>query len=322
MPSPAEIAREHYATRERLVSTVADEAAQLWRQVDPGRIGASWLSLIGRMMLVLVGGQRAAANRADGYLDTVLDAQGISPASLARVKAAALAGVASDGRDLAGLLYRPTITALIGIRDGATVERALAAGAVTLDMIARTQVADAGRVADQVATVARPAATGYTRMVVGRTCSRCIVLAGQFYRWNTGFDRHPKDDCVHIPSRENISGDIRTDPKAIFKSMSVAEQDQVFTKAGAAAIRDGADIAQTVNARRGMSTAGTGRLARNDAGLYATTEGATRRGFAGQRLGARPGQRAERLMPESIYELAGGNRDEAIKLLRQHGYLV
>jgi hypothetical protein len=81
--------------------------------------------------------------------------------------------------------------------------------------------------------------------------------------------------------------------------MSAAEQDKVFTKAGAQAIRDGADPAKVVNARRGMQTAADGRL-------Y-TTEAA--------------GRTASRLMPEQIYREANGSRDEAIRLLRRFGYI-
>jgi hypothetical protein len=107
----------------------------------------------------------------------------------------------------------------------------------------------------------------------------------------------------------------------------------VFTAAGAQAIRDGADVAQVVNARRGMTVA---------AGRRVTTQGTTRRALFGGyeidpdtgRLRRRraaelqrvPGQRtrsvtAVRLMPEQIYAEAGGDRAEAIRLLRLHGYL-
>jgi hypothetical protein len=128
----------------------------------------------------------------------------------------------------------------------------------------------------------------------------------------------------------------------------------VFTKAGAEAIRLGADIGQVVNARRGafgLSTAGArvtaaearmlrggrdvGRLeTRNVFGrdLYVTTEATTTRGAAGVRLGAREDRvktkgarytsaRAPRLMPESILKIAGNDRDEALRLLKRFGYI-
>lgn len=81
----------------------------------------------------------------------------------------------------------------------------------------------------------------------------------------------------------------------------------MFTKDGAKAIRDGADPGQVVNARRGMAVS---------AGRTVTTEGTSRRGFARSRLGG-----AVRLMPEQIYRDAS-SREEAVRLLRLHGYLV
>jgi hypothetical protein len=116
--------------------------------------------------------------------------------------------------------------------------------------------------------------------------------------------------------------------------MTKAEQDKVFTKAGAQAIRDGADINQVVNARSGMSAAGTTKTGVNADGQIininrrtltgpTTTTGTTRRSLAGQRLGAvRGGPPVKRLTPERIYEVAGEDRDEALRLLHENGYLV
>src|SRR5690606_36983122 len=107
----------------------------------------------------------------------------------------ALAGVASDGRQLDSLLDQPRLTTLHALRLGAPASRALAAGHAELDMILRTQVADAGRVADGISITARPS-VGYVRMVQGKTCGRCAILAGKFFRYNTGFLRHPRCDCI------------------------------------------------------------------------------------------------------------------------------
>jgi len=354
MPSLAEVAGLHARTRRRLAQVAAGEAARLWSQVDRDRIGLSWLSLLPRLLVLLTGAQQAAASRADGYLDEVLDAQGVPSRPVGRVSAAALAGVASDGRDLADLLYQPAVRSLVGIKRGATVDQALAGGGAGLDMIVRTQVADAGRVADQVAMAVRDV-PGYRRMLVGRSCARCVVLAGRFYRWNAGFDRHPRDDCIHVPAREDTAEEIRTDPKKYFASLSREEQDRAFTAAGAEAIRLGADMGQVVNARRGargLLTAGarvTGDEARmlrggRDRGrleavdvygrqLFVTSEGVTVRGVAGKRLGAREtgekvaggryrSAKTPRLMPESILQIAGDDRAEAQRLLKRFGYIT
>jgi hypothetical protein len=280
------------------VSATAKAATALWRQVDGLHLDATWPALAGRLMVVLSGSQQVAAQQADDYLDAVLTAQGLDPAPLAAVRPFALTGVASDGRELPSLLLRPTIAVKVAVSAGATTSRAMAVGQSTLDMIVRTQVADAGRAADQVATVARPAATGWVRMAVGATCARCLILCGRTYEWNAGFLRHPSDDCITIPAAEDTAEDLRTDPQQAFNALPAPEQDRVFTKAGAEAIRAGADMALVVNARRGMYTAGGRR-------------------FTYELARSRP-----RLMPEQILREAQGDREEAVRLLRLHRYLT
>lgn len=352
--SAERVALAHYRSRRRLADALATAARRLWRQVDPADITGSWQRLLVDLLVLANGAQLAASQAADSYLDEVLDAQDVDPTAEGRVAVAAFAGIASDGRPLDSLLYQPAITTLTAIQRGATASRALAGGYAALDMIVRTQVADAGRAADQVALTARPRVSGYVRMVVGRTCSRCVILAGRRYRWSAGFDRHPRCDCIHVPAREDTADDIRTDPMGYFRSLSRAEQDRAFTKAGAEAIRLGANISQVVNARRGALgltpagariTAEEARLLRGgrDRGrlqttnvfgrdLFVTTEGSTTRGQAGVRLGARESgtkqggryrqARPPRLMPESILQIANGDRAEAIRLLRRYGYLT
>jgi hypothetical protein len=295
--SVLEVAAAHARERAILADQIRAEFAGAWAAVDPARISESWSARIAPLLGLLTGGQRLAAGRADAYLAEALDEQGLDPFTDGILEASALAGVASDGRDLATLLAQPGITAKVAIAQGATVDRAMAAGGALAELIGHTQVADAGRVADQVALTARPQATGYVRMIVGKTCSRCLILAGRWYAYNTGFRRHPKCDCVHIPGRENTAGDLRTDPDKAFRAMDRAEQDRVFGKAGAEAIREGADMAAVVNARRGMYTAD---------GRQYTREAA--------------GRQRRRLMPEEIFRSAR-DRDDAVRLLKLHGYL-
>ena len=297
--SALEVARAHARERASLAERIRREFGAAWAAVDPARISESWSARIAVLLGLLTGAQQIAVGSADRYLSDVLGEQGLDPTAEGVLSAAALAGIAADGRDLASLIAQPGITAKVALGQGATLDRAMAAGGGLAELIGHTQVADAGRVADQVALTVRTQATGYVRMIVGKTCSRCLILAGRWYRYNTGFRRHPKCDCIHIPGRENTAGDLRTDPDAAFRAMSRAEQDDVFGRAGAEAIRAGADIASVVNARRGMRTASDGRL-------Y-TTEAATRR-----RL---------RMMPEQIFREAT-DRDDAIRLLRLHGFIT
>jgi len=185
--------------------------------------------------------------------------------------------------------------------------QALAGGLKLLERNISTTLADTGRTAASVDIVTRPQ-VGYVRMLNPPSCSRCTVLAGRYYKWNAGFRRHPRCDCIHQPSKgidAAKSEGLIADPYDYFNGLSEAEQDKAFTKAGAQAIRDGADISQVVNARRGMATS---------QGLLITREGTTKRGYYGR-------GKSPRLMPETIYQTAG-SREEALRMLKQYGYIT
>lgn len=301
--SADEVALHHSAARRRLIDAAARVALGMWGEVDPERIAATWAARIPEMVTVLTAAQRGAASAADTYLNDVLTAQRLSPTTSGLVVPAAFAGVASDGRALNTLLVNPSITTLLGIKGGATTERAMAAGRASLDMLVRTQVADAGRAADRVAMTARRTATGYVRVAVGKSCARCLVLAGRVYRWSAGFDRHPRCDCIHLPTQIARAGSLTQDPDEAYGRMSAAERTRAgFSAADQRAIAEGADLNQVVNARRGM---------------YVTTVGS--QSVQATKVGA---GRTIRLTTDEIFRIAGDDRDEAIRLLRRHGYLL
>jgi hypothetical protein len=324
------LARDH-SKRQVATARAASLATQrLWKRIDPKYISRTWGSQVTQAAAAVTAAQQLSAGDSDAYVEATLAEQGLDTEAAGQVNAQTLAGVASDGRDLLTLMLEPMIRTLWRIDKGMSPDASLAHGALDLDMVVRTQVADAGRVADGVATTARRAVQGYVRLLVPPSCSRCVLLAGKFYRYNDGFQRHPRCDCRHIPASEQVAGDIRTDTKAYFRSLSAEEQDKVFTKAGAQAIRDGADIYQVVNARQGIQTASI--LGRD---VKITTVGNTRRSLAGSRLAREAGTRkakgsryrttqAPRLMPEQIYTEAkseGWDRDEVVRQLKRFGYL-
>ena len=342
------------------------EPAANWEEQYRGDVGPKLVALV-------VAAQIAATRESDTYVAAVLNELALGPATVPGVLVPeGMAGWAGDGRQVGSLLEGAVVIA--GRSYNAAVatpeailsrqaslpaaEQALVAAERWIEMVAQTIISDAARAAESVAMVQREWVDGYVRMLNPPSCSRCAVLAGRFYRWDEGFERHPRCDCVHIPTSEAHSDDLRVNLDRYFESLSRAEQDKTFTIAGAEAIRDGADIGQVVNARRGMTTAqqiaknhahaeawsqalasgatksearriaqaafrdtGSGRrkLIRNSAGLYVTDEGASMRGqFERSR---RAGQSTTRLMPESIYELAAGNRAEAIRLLKLNGFI-
>lgn len=138
-------------------------------------------------------------------------------------------------------------------------------------------------------------------------------------------------DCRAIPSREDSANDLVTDPNKYFNSLSKEQQDRIFTKSGAEAIRLGADIGQVVNVRKGAAgldaaVGSTGRLTRTDVygqSLYISTEGVTKRGVAGKviRARGRDPRTTPRLMPESILEIAE-SREDALRLLKLNGFIL
>ena len=305
MPTAEQLAAEHYLEQVQISSTAAYRAMAMWQMVERDQIAASWAQMLPNVVQTVTAAQFLAASGSQGYVTSSLDAQGLDAAG-ADLVPSAFAGRAADGRSLAGLLSSPVYTALDSIRQGASVDRAMGAGLNQLAMLASSTVTDAGRVADGVGVASRTTRTGYIRMLSPPSCARCAILAGRFYKWNSGFQRHPQCKCIHIPTDENASGDRRTDPYAYFKSLSGDDQRKLFTDAGAKAINDGADINQVVNARRGMNAAG-----------MKTNEGTSKRGYYRGTSGS-----TVRLTPEAIYKLNGTNRAAALKDLEKYGYIL
>lgn len=334
MAEAREVALAQYARQQRIVRRTANRVQALWRQIDRANITASWQALAPQLLDAVSSGQQAAAADADDYVAAVIAAEGGTSRPEGRVKPEAFAGYASDGRPLVSLLYQPVIDWKVRMLAGQSMQDAARGALSSALQITATQVADAGRTAAGASMAGNRTIQGYVRVVQPPACSRCVLLAGKEYGWNKGFQRHPRCDCIHLPTTLLARGRYRhggfLNPEDYFQSLSQAEQNRIFTAAGAAAIRDGADIAKVVNARRGMYEAAdqSGRRVR------ATREGTTRRGTYFQLELMRALQRGDitsaqtraftltgpRLLPEQIYRQAR-SRDEAIELLRRYGYL-
>ena len=345
------IARRYYAAQQRVVRSTNNRVQALWSQLNWQDLSSSWAALVGpRVVEAVTAGQLRAAAQTDPYLDAMVAADGADPEVGGRVRPQAFAGYASDGRALDSLLYIPVVTTKESIAVGADQVDAMMRGLNQLLRMSATQVADAGRTATGAGIAGRRTIQGYIRVATAPCCARCAILSGKEFGWNAGFQRHPRCDCIHMPATLVARSSLRrghlerqemfpttgrggprgfVDANRYFESLSRAEQDRVFTIAGARAIRDGADISSVVNARRGMYTAAAyGRTVR------ATREGVTRRGafYRSERaqavargqvpaLGRGFQLRTPRLLPEEIYRLAD-SRDEAIVMLRRFGYLT
>ncbi|MDX2566078.1 hypothetical protein PV413_19625 [Streptomyces scabiei] len=321
MTVPAE-AQAHQADRAVQAAVTAAAVRAVWGSVDPENLESSWLAQTAVAAELIRAGQLAAASTAEAWLT---QETGPGEGAVDPETAVAAAG------DLTGPLLYPLLIALNRLRRGYSVGMSILSGAAFLEMVTRSLVADAGRIADMAGMIARPRVVSYVRVVHLPACARCIVLAGREYSLSDGFLRHPRCDCTLAPRRPGDTWELAS-PEDLFAQMDPAQQRRRFGQAGADAIREGADLGQVVNARRGMTTK---TLYRRE--VKATTEGTTRRGLyasrrkkfekaAGARFGqttaARTRTKAVRLMPEEIYRLADGDREHAIRLLKKNAYIV
>lgn len=323
------LAGDWYTRQSRIAQNTSTAVEGLWSQVDPDRITESWAELIPQATQFVTAGQIAAASQTTDYVSATVREQGARPNPAGRVNPSALAGLTADLLPLESLLLLPAIDAKLRIAGGLTPRDALLGGMTKVITYTGTEVTDAGRLGAQIATTADTTVTGYTRVVNLPACSRCIVLAGRTYKWNAGFQRHPRCDCQHVPFTTTADA-VAQGSNALFEQMTRDQQDRAFGRTEAQAIRDGADISQVVNARRGMGYAGQ----------RTTVEGTTKRGAYARRVRARgPVEevtergsgsrnvtrvtgRSQRLSVHGIYEQAGDNRELAIELLRDNAYIL
>lgn len=314
--------RQHQEQRANLAAATATAVRALWMRIDPQDLEGSWLAQAVLAARLIRRGQTASASAADPWLAaTVGDGEGaVDPEAV----------VAATGELSVPLVY-PLLIAMNRLRRGFSTSMSILSGAAFVEMVTRTLVADAGRIADIAGMIARPRVVSYVRVVELPACARCIILAGAEYPLSEGFLRHPRCDCTLAPRRPGDTWELAS-PRSLFEQMDPARQRRAFGEAGAKAIAEGADIGQVVNARRGMTT-----VTRYGREVLATREGTTRRGLHGSRAkkfqkaaGVRFGEatrgrartKTPRLMPEEIYRLADGDREHAIRLLKRNGYLV
>lgn len=300
MATVTQAAADHYEyiTSETALAVAA--ARRAWGRVNPDFIGPSW-----REQAMILGPALGTSMQAAAYAGTrygVMDLaqRGVYVQPTAFAVSTQFGHAAPSGVPLETVLLAPMKRALKWIGDGEDPLEALSKGRSLLDGIVRTFVADAGRLAGSTDIATRPG-VGWIRMLNPPSCDACSILAGRWYRWNAGFLRHPRCRCIHRPSQSLAaarSEGLIDDPYEYFNSLSEEEQNRRFGKDKAQAIRDGGDIYRVQNSWRGRD------------GLT-TAEGTSKRGYASE----------GRLTPEGIYRTAG-SREEAVNLLRQHGYVL
>lgn len=355
MSRQSEIAFQHRSDRVQLGEDLIRRLRRLWSFGNVADLDGSWDALAPRIVQAVTSSQVAAAAQAAPYMDAVDQSYGRKPSS-GRLVSEAFSGVMLDGREVGPALFTAVTTTKEAIGAGIAPPNAFLAGANALAVIAQAALHDMGRQADITLGRARTY-TRYVRVVGAGACSRCGVLAGAASS-EKAFLRHTGCQCQAMPIRvsggaDRIPKGFHDSPEAFFESLSKADQDRVFTKAGAESIRAGANPVAVVNARRGAYGIGySGHYntpvpvgSRNvlkpikigvkpDGSplmVYATTEGTTARGAFYKSEQARGAQATKegryrrsttvRLMPEQLIKMAGSDVDRLRELLTRYGYM-
>lgn len=293
-------AQRHYRRASSITRRVTEVMLEAWKTTGP----AGFRDRLPQMAVLLATGQLAQVLESAQYLEQVAAAQGLPPAPSV-LRPSGLVGRTAAGGDLTEVLELPSIRVSALVTSGVDGGAATDSGAAMLARMVSNEVTQAGNNATQIGVAGNPGFRGYIRMMKPPSCGRCAVMAGSWWEWNDGFPRHPGCDCIHVPAADRAaatngkppwSANLEAkDPKTYFDSLSEANQDRYFGKAQADAIRGGANVTRTVNANA------------RAAGLRAFDSGS--------------GPAGPRLTPKQVFAQAGDDRDAAVRLLTDNGYL-
>lgn len=283
---------------------------RLLRTVEPNRARASWAERVPSLVKYVAARQDDVALVSAVSASQILAAQNTYIPSNGMLNTRMFSASVFGDKALRNVLHAPGVEYERAINAGATPFQAEKKARDSIDRLLRTITADTARGAMGTAVTVREG-VGYVRLVSLPACPHCLILAGRFYRWNTGFQRHPRCDCKHVPTTakdfaQAKSLGLGSDPYEVFNALSEAEQDALLGRGSAQAVRDGADIFQVVNSRRSRK------------GDF-TLEGLGKHGHARR---VSPGLvRYGRLTPEAIYARAE-SREQAVRWLKKAGYIL
>lgn len=211
--------------------------------------------------------QLEAAANALNHAPATLSEQGIEAPTVATVSATSV---------LTGASVLPALNKL--------------ANAQALDRIVKTLVVDAGRTATTIDMARRPKVTAYVRSLNLPSCSRCAILAGRVYYRSTGFQRHPRCDCLMTLSSRETGPELVIDPDKAVRDGHV----RGLSKADMAVLEEGGNLNRIVNVRSKK---------------------------AGLSVGSSVTQRGDKLTPAGIMHRAGEDRNLALRLMHTNGYI-
>lgn len=308
-----------YFQQQATVRSTAISAQSVWRSMPDGSLATKWDwfdSVVPALTDLVALGQFTNAARAEAYVVQSAALQGSAASDIPDLLPVAFLSATTDVEEwVTGAMARTSGL----IVDGAPEIAAKTSGLATLLRVLGTLPADSGREAVGAGIAVHPGLHGYFRHLRTPSCSRCAVLAGAFYKWSTGFKRHPLCDCVHVPAAEDYD-DGGFDAAEAVKAGNVTG----LSKADTQAILDGADPSQVINIHRKAGGVQTTELFGRK--VQTTSVGTTKRSLYGSRQtdfvkakGRYTVAKVPRLTPTEIYRQAD-DKAHARRLLAKYGY--
>ncbi len=244
MPPP-QATSDLYATLQQYQLMLLVVGRRLWSRMLLGDFDGSWSRIAPQMVAFVAGAQLAAARAGVAYVPAVLAETEQPDEPAVAIRPQAFSGRASDGRGLPGLLEGAVVASKRAVARGVDGGDALALGRTWLEQALQTAVTDAARDATAASIIARPQ-IGWVRMVNPPCCSRCAVLAGRVYKWNDGFRRHPRCDCLHIPTTVANADPFMASPAELVRRGQVTD----LTRGQRERLDEGADLVRVLNESR------------------------------------------------------------------------
>ena len=281
-----------------------------WNQVDFNNVVDSWQQQLPRVTRVAEDVQEFSVIDAAAFMTVASAVQGRDIDDQINVDSY-VGSMPYTGADLDAAFAGPAYRTLEAVRQNKPPNVAMYAGVAELARLTHAVTFDTAEEASLAVALSQHLT--YQRIPQVGCCVRCSMLTGQYFTSKV-FKRHPHCRCVHVPVLDPADAPKRSnDPYELFNALSEEEQNKIWTKAGAQAIRDGADIYQVGNSlTRPLPHRRSRRFTSEGAGKHGWYRNHAPAGKAGKR----------RLTVHEIYRRADGDTHTAKRLMREYGYLL
>jgi len=320
----------------RLSNRAVKAALLVWRSNRSDDFNQSFADSSLAMLSALDSGQSAIADYMAATTPDVMADMGSRSLGSASYgpDLSQLTGYAGNGEDTFDNLWSSVLRGKQWVAKGYDAATALTMIESDMEKRMRSILSDTARTSSLLTARSLASTARYIRALTPPSCGRCVVLAGTD-SGRTAFERHPRCDCIAVWSTdESVLATHYTSAGDYLNSLDDDDlADALGSKANARAYRDGADVSQLVNAYRRSGDVRAAQL--YGTRVKYTTEGTTKHAAAYRRMKkagyvkehVRMGYKywrtdRPRLMPETIYQLSGDDHAEALRLLRNYGWIL